>query len=177
MATNTYSAPSDVQSSLSEVVRLVDAELRGLLARREEVSARIRELNLAVNALEEFRGRSAPDNAANTPARRRRPTLNGNAPSATAPYLPVDQNGSKAKSDLILRRACRIALLETLGPLSEREVYTRIIRRGSFSFSSPSFARRAIRQELYALLETGEAVCLANECDRRWQRQLHEADL
>jgi hypothetical protein len=69
-----------------------------------------------------------------------------------------------------LRRACRIALLETANAVSESELLARIARRGSFCFADTDSALLAIDQELTAMAEHGEVRAINASPQRLWQR-------
>jgi hypothetical protein len=69
-----------------------------------------------------------------------------------------------------LRRACRIALLETANAVSDGELLARITRRGSFCFADTDAALRAIDQELTAMAEQGEVQPIHSSSQRLWQR-------
>jgi hypothetical protein len=69
-----------------------------------------------------------------------------------------------------LRRACRIALLETANAVSDSELLARITRRGSFCFADTDLALLAIDQELTAMAEQGEILAINSSSQRLWQR-------
>jgi hypothetical protein len=69
-----------------------------------------------------------------------------------------------------LRRACRIALLETANAVSDRELLDRITRRGSFCFADTDSALFAIDQELTAMAEQGEVQPINSSSQRLWER-------
>ena len=69
-----------------------------------------------------------------------------------------------------LSRACRIALLEDSALMSEKEIYSRIVRRGSFTFTNSHLAAVAVTYELNTLIEKGQARCIGMGNERRWQR-------
>jgi hypothetical protein len=69
-----------------------------------------------------------------------------------------------------LRRACRIALLETANAVSDSELLARITRRGSFYFADTDSALLAIDQELTAMAEQGEVLAINSSSRRLWQR-------
>ena len=130
--------------SISDVLKAVSMELHGLIARRDEVANRIRDVRSAVEALRRFHGAGVKDQSAN--ADRRNPC------------------------DLRLRRACRIALLETNEGMSEQEICQRIVRRGSYSFRNPQVARLALIRELRLLEEQGELCSLYAGSRQLWKR-------
>lgn len=138
MASSDHLVPSAVHGSVSQVVQLFDLEVRELLLRRQDVTERLRSLHAAVSALQKFAGHSP----ANTIEGQNRP----------GPMLESADSSDSTNIDRTkLRRACRIALLEADEPLSEQDIYTRIVRRESFSFVNTDLARPAILRELIAM--------------------------
>ncbi len=75
---------------------------------------------------------------------------------------------SAAKSRM--RRACRIALLETDEPATVDEIYSRIAQRESFSFANAYQATAAIRQTLNLMTAQGEALIVDTNPRPRWKR-------
>ncbi len=69
-----------------------------------------------------------------------------------------------------LRRACRIALMETTAAVSDDEVHARIVRRGSFRFASAAFAAQAIAHELTLMADQGEVRIVSHPSKRLWRR-------
>jgi hypothetical protein len=85
--------------------------------------------------------------------------------------LPVIQKRSSHNNqNPDLRRACRIALLETANAVSDSELLARITRRGSFCFADTDSALLAIDQELTAMAEQGEILAINSSSQRLWQR-------
>jgi hypothetical protein len=153
MASTDYPRPES-QVSLVEVVKAASLELRRLRARHRAVSRRIRDLRIAVGALRELqdRGTRAAENEKSNPA------------AAIQGWKTIPGQNRD------LRRACRIALLETVDAVSYEDIYTRIVRRGSFFLGSAASALPAIVQELNAMAEAGEVHCVQVSGERRWQR-------
>jgi len=71
---------------------------------------------------------------------------------------------------LSLRRACRIALLETAEAIPAAEIRARILRRGSFLFLEPNSAVPAILAELNRMADDGEVCFSGAGHDCRWRR-------
>jgi hypothetical protein len=69
-----------------------------------------------------------------------------------------------------LERACRIALLETEGPVSVEVIHERIVRRGSVMFFGYKRPFRAISRAMCALVRQGEANLLGTGSQRQWHR-------
>jgi len=82
----------------------------------------------------------------------------------------IQKRGIHDKQNADLRRACRIALLETANAISGSELMARIIRRGSFCFADRDSAVLAIDQELTAMAEQGEVQAINSSSQRLWQR-------
>jgi len=72
-----------------------------------------------------------------------------------------------------LHRACRIALMETAEPSTTREIYSRIVRRGSFAFDRSGNAIAEIDRVLSLMSKTGEAE-LSPTIPPRWTRTSKE---
>jgi hypothetical protein len=150
---------ASVRSSIFEVVKVAQTELRQLLARREEVTWRIRNLRQVVDGLKTFADQPAP--ARNTA---------GHLASRPCSLLQSNPN----QPHLSLRRACRIALMEGEGTTSALEIYSRIARRGSLSFVNSEFAVSSIVGMLNSMTDDGEVGCLEDCQGRRWYRILRE---
>jgi hypothetical protein len=163
-----------VRGSVTAVLQLVNIELQQLLVRREEVAKRIRSVCTAVNALQEFAANPAPNSAAAASR-----AMKGERSARRS----LRQNSTELFDDASprLRRACRIALLETDEPLSEQEICARILRRGSFSFVDAGSAYLAILKELTAMAEAGEVRHPLSDSNNGssdgWQRISGEEDL
>jgi hypothetical protein len=69
-----------------------------------------------------------------------------------------------------LHRACRIALMETAEPVTAHEIYSRIVRRGSFAFDQSENAIAEIDRVLSLMRKTGEAE-LTTTIPPRWIRK------
>jgi hypothetical protein len=171
MASSNHSAQTAIHGSVATVLQLVTVELQQLLVRRDEVTKRIRSLHTAVNALEEFAAHTRSSTAAiPLGTMKEKPSL----PEMSTPNSTESMNDASPR----LRRACRIALLETDKPLSEQEIYARIIRRGSFSFVNADSAFPAILRELTGMAEVGEVRCFpsGSGSNKTWQQMSREPD-
>jgi hypothetical protein len=153
---------ASVRSSISEVVKVAQTELRQLLARREEVTWRIRNLRQVVDGLKTFADQ--PASARNTA---------GHLASRPCSLLRSNPNQPR----LSLLRACRIALMEGEGTASGLEIYSRIARRGSLSFVNSELAVSSIVGMLNAMTDDGEVGCFEDYPGRRWYRILGEEAL
>ena len=148
-----YVAAAPVQSSLCEVVKLAQMELQGLLTRQEEITRLIRNLRLVVGGLEAVPGQ---------------PVFDGATTRRFAGKSSSHERGRSSRAHSSLRRACRIALMEAEGTASPKEIYCRVVRRGSFSFANSDFSIPEIVQALIAMTYDGEVRCLEEGQGCRW---------
>jgi hypothetical protein len=169
------------ENALSELLKIASAELRDLHAHYDTITRRIRTLRAAVDALRKLESRSlATESPVPEPSPSRqsgeRFAATGLQPqSADTP--PVASGADVARRrNLDLRRACRIALLETAGAASCQEVHRRIVRRGSFCFPNADTATSLIMEELNALAELGEVRRCGSRDGQSWQRILPQPD-
>jgi hypothetical protein len=83
--------------------------------------------------------------------------------------MPVERKKTTVRSlNPDLRRACRIALMEASDTFSEYDIYSRIVRRGSFDFAGGNAAD--VAKELDAMVEDGEVWLANNPALHHWQR-------
>ncbi len=169
--------------SVSAVVELVQAELDSLQARRQEIGKRIQNLHQVINGLQQFARLDTNDLCSESPkpASRRRT----NPPSGSG--IAVDQHATGELRSCVrrntkyahpaLRRACRIALLEGQAAVSVKEIYSRIVRRGSFPFDSLRLAHPLVAWVLSIMTEEGEIRCFKNVTPWRWQRIIRPENL
>ena len=175
LATNSI-AFAGSPGSVSAVVELVEAELDSLLARREEIRKRIQNLHQVIYGLQQF-GRLDTDDLRSEspkPASRRR-TNHPNSSGIGVDEQVTGELRSCVRSNTkyaypALRRACRIALLEGQAAASVTEIYSRIVRRGSFLFDSLRLAHPLVAWALNIMTEEGEIRCFKNVTPWRWQR-------
>lgn len=143
------------ESAVFETVRRVNAEALCLLMRRSEINRRIRRLHRLMHGLRHLatKNESSGDNgatqesAANQPARKKSCCGSGPREQTAIERQPLSAAGFSNPLGQ-LRRACRIALMEAGGSASLDEIRSRIVRRGSFSFSDSGLSESAIIQAL-----------------------------
>lgn len=162
MATN-YTDLSE-QASVSEVLKLVVLEHRELRTQYREVTTRIRNLRIAVRTLRSLGGRSAPA------ARGEESKVSIEDELAAEEPAEFQADAAVCRDDSALSRAIRIAVFETFDVVSIQEIYTRILRRGSFSFPRDEFATQAIEEELTVMVERGELRRVESSTLHGWQR-------
>ena len=142
---------ASVESPVLEVLRAAGHELRELRDRQVQVTKRIRTLRSTMAALQNLQhGQHAPSNEVESSSRK--------------PLV------SPCESDEELRRACRIAMLESAEGLTKDEVFARIVRRGSYHFADIVSAKAALRVELNAMVRDGELECETDESGSKWKR-------
>ena|ERR1700730_9174023 len=141
-----------------ELMKQLHSELQVLRRRRSEVKCDIRNLDTIVRGLSEciewgLEVRpSRSEITSPTDWEAAYGTINA-IQSASSVQVELVGSSKCAKSDLT--RACRIALMESQGTASLEEIYSRIRRRGSFSFAGIEYPLVAIARILDIL--AGEA--------------------
>ncbi|SRR5579871_1302638 len=140
-----------VPAPVIEVLKAASVELRELRDLQMQLTKRIRTVRSTMTALQnlqQFRESAAEQ----------------------VESLPMNQTMEGKEPDQGLRRACRIAMLESQEGLTKDEVLARIVRRGSYQFANVASAKTAIRKELNAMVEEGELECEACEVGWKWKR-------
>jgi hypothetical protein len=170
MASSNHSQPS-TEASASEVLKVVVLELHQLRTQYKELTSRIRNLRIAVDALREL-GESTPSEPAEATGL---PQLhpNGSSKDSLGERLPRTRSRSRTfrgNSNPDLQRACRIALMESADAISIIEIHARILRRKSFVFVDRESAIHSILNELYAMLHQGELRRVDSSLGTTWQR-------
>jgi len=138
-----------------EVVQRAEAKLAQLQARKKHIHSRMQALRYLVTHAEANYGRAAESPVVHTDA------VQENAST------PVERYRLQRQSRL--RRACRIALMETDQPQSCAEIYERIQKRGSMSFDLNDNALQILSVQLKAMATNSEVVCSVANGETRWQ--------
>lgn len=144
--------------SVQSVMSLLQAELDRLIAQKTELERRRRSLYRRLDTLLE-----GPS--------RRRPYGVGALKSSRLCAHPRYASESARDSWRVhneLRRACRIALMEAGGTATADEIYSHIVRRDSFCFTSLKEPIPAIVRTLSLMAEAGEASRMTGAPDS-WQ--------
>jgi hypothetical protein len=157
------SALSESPASVSAVVEMVQGELDTLLQRREEIRERIQNLHQVIHGLKRIGGAPAASDTA----------VDDHATGEWQSLARVNASHSHPA----LRRACRIALLEGQEAASVTEIYSRIVRRGSFPFDSVRLAHPLLARTLNIMTEEGEITCFKGVTPCRWQRIYPSAEV
>jgi hypothetical protein len=144
-------------SSVNELMKRMHAKLQALLRRRAEVKRDIRNLNKTIRGLSECIGRtglgmrhSRSQIRSSTDVEAVPDTTKTTQSSSSIQLEGVD---SSNRAEFELRRACRIALMESQETASLEEVYSRIVRRESFSFAGVEYPLVAIARIVNILAE------------------------
>jgi hypothetical protein len=170
------------QGSVAAVVELIQTELDSLQARREQIRERIRNLHHVIYGLQEIGGLESDDVLAES----LKPGSRRGTNHQTGSDIAIDEHAAGERRSCVrghtkytppaLKRACRIALLEGEPAASVKEIYSRIVRRGSFQFDSPRLAHPVVARALNIMCEEGEIRCFRNDTLWRWQRLTRRED-
>jgi hypothetical protein len=153
--------------SVTQLTKLLQSELSDLSQQDEALRKLARGLNLLLRTLPK-------DTQEGTPGIRMMESLIplARTPEQSRPeinnfHLLSAKAGAANKR---MRRACRIALMETDEAATVDEIYLRIVQRGSFHFDNVYQAAAAIRQTLNLMTAQGEALVVDTNPGRRWKR-------
>jgi len=87
---------------------------------------------------------------------------------------PARSDQDSGAGTTTLRRACRIALMESDEPQTSEQIYQRICKRGSLSFQTPIDALHVLSAELDLMAKESEISCRVLGGEKRWQRPFCE---
>src|SRR5262249_46203720 len=141
-----------------DLVRRAESKLAELESRKQYLRRRVQALRFL-----------ASHNAEN-PSPERQENV---APPLSTSGHDLDRTASdhaSGKGTTRLRRACRIALMESDAPQTTREIYQRILKRGSLLFQSPIDPLPVISAELELMAKESETNCRLLDGEKRWQR-------
>jgi hypothetical protein len=162
--------PSEpVPSSVVALTKLLQSEL-GRLSREDEALRQLRRsFHLLLHELQE-EGRHATKDLSTEP-----PMSAGRQPvkrlvNENDRMTKTRHRGKASISGERLRRACRIAVMETDQAASAEDIRSRILRRGSFPFKNLEYAAVAIVQTMDMMAEEGEVFSLDDGPHRHWRR-------
>lgn len=153
--------PLTMAVMVRDLVRRAEEKLVELQSRKGHIRRRLQALRYLVT-----------HSASTRSARQEKPAL---APSISrtevSPVTPAPGPEIPQESDK-LRRACRIALMESDQPQGCREIFRRIKHRGSLSFDGYPDPLQALTNELDLMTAQEEITCVSNRGEKRWQRRL-----
>jgi hypothetical protein len=153
---------------IREMVRRAEAKLSSLQSRRTQIRRRIQALHhlsrtLAVGITVPLLDDCASE--ADPPAKEQALSKCEKQNSIGEP----SENGHRDCESTALRRACRIALMESDGAECCTQILQRITRRESVSFRNHSDSIQEITAELNRMVAHGEAVTFGAGEARHWQ--------
>ena len=146
--------------TVREIVQRAENKLSALQASRTHLRKRIQALNHLSRALP---GNVVASNSVESAAKK------VPAPGPRAPETGREFRNRPHPSSA-LRRACRIALMETDAPESAAQILERIAKRNSISIENLADPESAVIAELKQMASEGETTCLAGVGTERWQR-------
>jgi hypothetical protein len=148
-----------------EIVMRAKARLAELETQRERIRRRIQALRFLSNhRRDRVTWLGERDTSKSGRIRRsspNKPARASDAPLTVAPQLIPAQVSA-------LRRACRIALLETEHPQSCMEIHERIIKRGSLDLSRYENPIVLLTLQLKSMLNAGDIICVPDGDQPRW---------
>lgn len=146
--------PQAIPDMVRDLVRRAESKLEELETRRQHLRRRVQALRFLSTRSAENRGAERSD------------------------HFAPNRSGSSArdlgKLKTRLRRACRIALLESDKPQTAAEIYQRISTRGSLSFQSSTDPLQVLSAELELMAKECEIICHVLHGEKLWQRLSHE---
>ena len=164
------SLPSEsAPSSVVALTKLLRSEL-GRLSKQDEALRQLRRsFQLLLHELQPGGRQATSDLGAEPPRSARRQPVK-EVVNQNDRMTKTALRGRASISGKRLRRACRIAVMETDEAVSPEDIRSRILRRGSFPFTNLEYADVAIARTLDMMAEAGEVFSLDNGPDRRWKR-------
>jgi hypothetical protein len=163
------SAPNSVVA----LTKLLRSEL-GRLSKQDEALRQLRRsFQLLLHELQEGGRQATKDLSTEPPRSAGRQPVKG-VVNENDRMTRTEIRGKPSISGERLRRACRIAVMETDEAASAEDIRSRILRRGSFPFKNLEYAAVAIAQTLAMMAEEGEVLSLDNGPHRRWKRTSSE---
>jgi hypothetical protein len=156
-------------SSLVALTKLLRSELDRLSEQDEALSQLRRSFQHLLHELQEGGRQATKDLNAEPPRSAGRQPMKG-VVSENGRMTRTETRGKGSASGERLRRACRIAVMETDEAASAEDIRSRILRRGSFPFKNLEYAAIAIARTLDMMAEEGEVFSLDNGPHRRWKR-------
>jgi hypothetical protein len=170
-ARNDWSADAmvDDRDSVTYLVSQTKRKLAELQARRAQLRQRIQTLakmieNLTVVSEPGPTAASAAIGKGEKPFTQQRRSAAPRAPFANV----IEMANTQSPANTNLRRACRIALMETEVPESCSQVCQRISKRGSFSFGPHEDSLSMVAQELNEMADEGELVCFDTPLEKQF---------
>jgi hypothetical protein len=169
----------EISSQASEIPLVVRAlveetreEFEDLIARRKQLSWQISKINNALRALSSVLDLQLLPEPVHDEIFAEPSALNERDKDDNALLKSSRKNNQPLVSRTQLKRACRIALMETEGPASLREIAERIVLRGSCDLSVCKNTAAVLNSALTSLALEGEAQLIRKGNCSYWQRLL-----
>jgi hypothetical protein len=169
----------EISSQASEIPPVVRAlveetreEFEDLIARRKQLSWQISKISNALRALSSVLDLQLLPEPVHDEIFAEPSALNERDKDDNALLKSSRKNNQPLVSRTQLKRACRIALMETEGPASLREIAERIIRRGSCDLGGCKNPAAILNSALTSLALEGEAQLIRKGNCSYWQRLL-----
>ena len=145
-----------VPDIVRDLVRRAESKLAELEARKQYLRRRVQALRFL-----------ASHNRENQPAERQEHVV---PHLASSDHERGRSDHESGKGPTGLRRACRIALLESDAPQTSQEIYGRISKRGSLLFQASTDPVYVISSELELMAKESEIICRVLDGEKRWHR-------
>src|SRR5580704_2625299 len=158
------SAPSSVVA----LTKLLRSELGQLSEQDETLRQLRRSFQLLLHELQQLGRQTTKDLVAEPPRSARRQPVK-EVVNEINRTTKTELRGKASISGERLRRACRIAVMETDEAASAEDIRSRILRRGSFPFINLEYAAVAIAQTLDMMAKEGEVCSLDYGPHPRWK--------
>lgn len=156
--TNLDNLTGATMETIRNLVRQAERKLETLQERRATLRRRIQALRLLGKAF------AGPDHGVAQPTEH---LLRQNRAAAIDHHTPVSRRPDRDMPSN-LRRACRIALMESEQPQSDAQILERIRNRQSAAFNG-SDPLTAVDSELNKMVSDGESQLIGSGVLRRWQ--------
>lgn len=153
--------------SVAQLTKLLQSELFDLSQQDEALRKLTRGLNLLLRTLPKDTGGGISGTRVAESLATLVRTPEQSTPRISNFRVPSSKPSAANKR---MRRACRIALMETDEAATVDEIYLRIVQRESFHFDNVYQAAVAIRRTLNLMAEQGEALVADTNPRPRWKR-------
>ncbi|HZR55546.1 MAG TPA: hypothetical protein VFA74_01630 [Terriglobales bacterium] len=161
---------SEIPLAVRTLVEQTQDEFEELMARRNELSWQINKISNAIRALRAIVDLQIFPGVAHNEIFPEGLALNGIGDNDGLP--DISEKNETPVSSFQLKRACRIALMESEGPVSTSELYKRILRRDSCDLSGYANPVAILTATLTSLALQGEAQLIRYGNSSYWQRIL-----
>jgi hypothetical protein len=158
-----------VPDMVRDLVRRAESKLAELEARKQYLRRRVQALRFLATHGAQKRPAKRPHNLASDQVS---PAHDLNRSEHEVQRALSDRDSGAGTTTL--RRACRIALMESDEPQTSEQIYQRICKRGSLSFQRSMDALPVLSAELDLMAKESEITCRVLDGEKRWQRPFSE---